>query len=156
MNEIEGLLTKFIQIKTKLQTKDINELTNEGKKSILSLLKSKTHLKEEKKPINKPEINHKLNENYPNIKTKDKTKFRTKKYEGPNKIITNSELNDSSPMIIHQNNYNNIPQISRFNQVQMKYGQQNVEKKLKKNIIDNNQNNITNTYNANTVANINL
>jgi hypothetical protein len=156
MNDIEGLLTKFIQIKTKLQTKDINELTNEGKKSILSLLKSQTHLKEEKKPINKPEINHKFNENYPNIKTKDKTKFRTKKYEGPNKIINNSELNDSSPMIIHQNNYTNIPQISRFNQVQMKYGQQNVEKKLKKNINDNNQNNITNTYNANTVANINL
>ena len=157
MNEIEGLLTKFIKIKTKLKTKEINELTKEGKKSILSLLlKNQTHFKEEKKPINKPEIDHKFNENYQNVKTKDKTKFRTKKYEGPNMYINNSELNDSSPMIIHKNNYTNIPQISRFNQVQTKYGQQNIEKKLKKNIIDNNQNNITNSYNTNTAANINL
>ena len=40
--------------------------------------------------MNKPGINHKFNENYANIKTKDKTKFRTKKYEGPNKILNNS------------------------------------------------------------------
>ena len=161
MNRIEELLNKFIPIKKKLETKDISELTNEGNTSILSLLKSPnlnnslSHQKKGKKIINKQGIKN-YHENNPNLKTKDKNKFLTTKYQEQNIPINNYAQKEYSPQNISQNNHHRNTTISAFNQNQVKYGQQNINKIFNKNIINNNLNDISNTNNANTPHELNL
>ena len=158
MNRIEELITKFIPLKNMLETKGINELTNEGNTSILSLLKnpnvnnSLTHLQKEKKIINRQSISNNYHENNPNLKTKDKNKFFTKKYPDQNIPINGNKQKEFSPLNNSQYNHTNVT-ISAFNQNAIKYGQKNINKNSSKN---NNANDITNTNNASTPAELNL
>ena len=159
MNSIEKLLTKFIPIKKRLETKGINELTKEGNSSILSLLNNQKeknsfiHPKKEKKIINKPSITNNYSDN-PNLKTKDK--FYTKKFPEQKMPIINNIQKDLSPMNNHPPNNNNNNLISSFNKNPIKYEQQNTDKNFNKNTFNKNSNNITITNNQNTPSNINL
>ena len=162
MNRIEELFTKFIPIKKKLETKAINELTIQGNISILSLLKnpktntSLTHQKKEKKITNKQGNNYTYHENNPNLKTKDKNKFRTKKYPEQNIPINNNIPKIITPMNNAPKNHLNAP-INMFNQSTPKYQQQqNIEHNPHKNNINSSLNNFNSSNNSNTPANINL
>ena len=160
MNRIEELFTKFIPIKKKLETKAINELTIQGNISILALLKnpktntSLTHQKREKKVTNKQGNNYAYHENNPNLKTKDKNKFLTKKYPEQNFPFNNNSSKIITPMNNVQKNRINSPK-NMFNQSTPKY-QQNIEYNPHKKNINNGLNNFNTSNNSNSPDKINL